>query len=211
MTTAVRVMPSPRLPKAPAPRHTKPSETGIRSPLPFRRAGALHRHQRMSRSLKALSVIVPTMIPGATAFTVTPREAISIASDFTAPCSPALAAALFAAAIPHDPGNRGHGDYPPAPRRSIGSSSRLGYVEEAVQRNGYHPGPLGLLIPAMGIGINSSAMHEYLISPGSRLSTEPAAEWLVTSNETNSASPPPAAISPAKARAARARGSVRAR
>jgi hypothetical protein len=35
----------------------------------------------------------PAIMPGATTFAVMPREAISRASDFVAPCSAALAAA----------------------------------------------------------------------------------------------------------------------
>lgn len=41
----------------------------------------------------ACSAIGDSMIPGATAFTVMPRDASSIDSDFVAPISPAFAAA----------------------------------------------------------------------------------------------------------------------
>ena len=43
--------------------------------------------------LNTPSVMAVAMMPGATAFTVTPRLASSIARDFVAPWSPALAAA----------------------------------------------------------------------------------------------------------------------
>ena len=49
--------------------------------------------QRLDGAAPISAAIAPATMPGATTFTVTPRDATSKASDLEAPCRPALAAA----------------------------------------------------------------------------------------------------------------------